>query len=123
MEMVLPRNHVEIEQEEMMYLDGGFYVSNSQLKGVLVAVGMNPMGAVSAAVLASGIRKAGTAIGARIGLIGGPKGALFGSILGFAVSGVAAGTIAHALIQGKGIGVDLNYTSWGMPYSVSINVR
>lgn len=23
MEMVLPRNHVEIEQEEMMYLDGG----------------------------------------------------------------------------------------------------
>lgn len=26
MELVLPRNYVEIEQEEMMYLDGGFGV-------------------------------------------------------------------------------------------------
>lgn len=123
MEMVLPRHHQEIEQEEMMYLDGGFYVSNSQLKGVLIAVGMNPMGAVSAAVLAAGIKRAGTAIGLRIGLLGGPVGAAFGTILGFAVSGFAASTIAHALIQGKGINVGLNYTSWGMPYSVSISVK
>lgn len=121
--MVLPRNHVAIEQEEMVYLDGGFYVSNSALKSIVLAAGINPMGAVSAAVLASAIKKGGTAIGARMGLVGGPKGAAFGAILGFAVSGWAATTVAHALIQGKGIGVDLNYTSWGIPYSVSLNVR
>ncbi|ACK90708.1 hypothetical protein bcere0016_10290 [Bacillus cereus 95/8201] len=123
MEMVLPRIHEEIEQDEMMYLDGGFYVSNSQLKGILIAVGMNPMGAVSAAVLAAGIKRAGTAIGTRIGLIGGPVGAAFGTIIGFAVSGWAASTIAHALIQGKGVDVGLMYTSGGIPYGVKFAVK
>lgn len=51
MAMALPESYVTIEQEEMMYLDGGFYISNSQLKGALIAAGMNPMGVVSAAVL------------------------------------------------------------------------
>lgn len=128
MEMVLPRTHVMLEQEEMMYLDGGFYVSNSQLKnalkGTAVASMINPLAPVGVAVLASAIKKSGTAIGAKLGLLGGPKGAAFGAIIGFAVSGFAASTIAHALIQGKGIQFGLNYTAWGnIPYSVSVSVR
>src|SRR5699024_6429777 len=111
MGMVLPASYVEVEQEEMMYMDGGFYISNKVLKTTLLVVGMNPMSGVSAAVLAVGIRRVGTALGARLGLVGGPAGALFGGLIGIAVSGFAAYTVADALIQGKGINVGLKYTS------------
>jgi len=32
MEMVLPNNYVELEQEEMMYLDGGLTMSAAQVR-------------------------------------------------------------------------------------------
>ena len=32
--LVLPSNYVEIENEEMEYVDGGYYISNSTLKGL-----------------------------------------------------------------------------------------
>ena len=31
MDLVLPQNYVKIEQEEMMYLDGGVYVSQKNI--------------------------------------------------------------------------------------------
>jgi ATP-binding cassette subfamily B protein len=61
--------------------------------------------------------------GTRLGLVGGPVGAVFGTIIGFAVSGWAAKTVAHALIQGKGLNIGLNYTSNGIPYSISMSVK
>lgn len=121
--MALPESYVTIEQEEMMYLDGGFYISNSQLKGALIAAGMNPMGVVSAAVLTTMIKRGATALGTRIGLLGGAPGAAFGTLIGFAIGGYSASTIAHALIQGKGINVGLRYTSFGVPYGVNITVK
>ena len=33
--LVLPSNYVEIENEEMEYVDGGYYISNSTLKGIV----------------------------------------------------------------------------------------
>ena len=35
MEMVLPSNYIEVEQEEMMYLDGGLYLSNYTLECIV----------------------------------------------------------------------------------------
>lgn len=69
------------------------------------------------------IKRGATALGTRIGLLGGAAGAAFGSIIGFAIGGYSASTIAHALIQGKGIDVSLIYTSFGVPYGVSISVK
>ncbi|EJG72064.1 putative membrane protein [Streptococcus pneumoniae 2081074] len=40
MELVLPNNYVALEQEEMMYLDGGAYLSKSACQGICAAAGV-----------------------------------------------------------------------------------
>lgn len=73
MELVLPRNYVEIEQEEMMYLDGGWSVT------------VNRKTINQALAWAKGILAKGT------------LGSWAVASLGFALSGVlvaAAGTLA-----------------------------
>lgn len=42
MELVLPNNYVSLEQEEMMYLDGGMYLSRQQCQNICAALAMNP---------------------------------------------------------------------------------
>ncbi|HGQ1005968.1 TPA: hypothetical protein ACLYBR_002017, partial [Streptococcus pneumoniae] len=42
MELVLPNNYVALEQEEMMYLDGGAYLSKSACQGICAALAMSP---------------------------------------------------------------------------------
>ncbi|HFN9705992.1 TPA: hypothetical protein ACHHXA_002081, partial [Streptococcus pneumoniae] len=41
MELVLPNNYVALEQEEMMYLDGGAYLSKSACQGICAALAMS----------------------------------------------------------------------------------
>lgn len=41
MELVLPNNYVALEQEEMMYLDGGAYLSKRACQGICVALAMS----------------------------------------------------------------------------------
>ncbi|HEU8649349.1 TPA: hypothetical protein VWP27_002018 [Streptococcus pneumoniae] len=42
MELVLPNNYVVIDEEEMMYLDGGAYLSKSACQGICAALAMSP---------------------------------------------------------------------------------
>ncbi|VFI35796.1 Membrane protein [Streptococcus pneumoniae] len=42
MELVLPNNYVALEQEEMMYLDGGAYLSKRACQGICAALAMSP---------------------------------------------------------------------------------
>ena len=72
----------------------------------------------------SGLITAKAAIlGVKIGAFGGPVVSAISGIVDAVIGASAAGTIAHALIQGKGIGVDLVYSKLGIPYWVEINVR
>ncbi|MDQ2086711.1 hypothetical protein RBH29_09765 [Herbivorax sp. ANBcel31] len=128
--LVMPSNCVVMEREEMTYLEGGssIYISNSQLQNALISVGLtciaNPMGVIAAGVIASKIKTAATALGAKWGLLAGPKGSIIGAAIGLAISGFAASTIADALIQGKGIGIAVKYTGWGnIPYGASMSVK
>lgn len=41
MELVLPNNYVVIDEEEMMYLDGGTYLSKRACQGICVALAMS----------------------------------------------------------------------------------
>ncbi|CTG02111.1 conserved hypothetical protein, partial [Streptococcus pneumoniae] len=41
MELVLPNNYVVIDEEEMMYLDGGAYLSKRACQGICVALAMS----------------------------------------------------------------------------------
>lgn len=42
MELVLPNNYVALEQEEMIYLDGGAYLSKRACQGICAALAMSP---------------------------------------------------------------------------------
>lgn len=41
MELVLPNNYVALEQEEMMYFDGGAYLSKRACQGICAALAMS----------------------------------------------------------------------------------
>ena len=126
--LVLPEGFVEMDREEMMYVDGGFYITNNQLWLVLQACALNPIGATLIGLgiykLAAWITALGAKFGAKIGgLIGGLIGSLIGTLIGAAALGSVALTYASALIQGKGIDVSLKYTWFGVPYWVDISVK
>ena len=53
MELVLPKNYVEIEQEEMMYLDGGLSIPKWTVTGTITAMAYAAL-AVSGGALATG---------------------------------------------------------------------
>ncbi|HGR1406661.1 TPA: argininosuccinate lyase [Streptococcus pneumoniae] len=40
MDLVLPNNYVVIDEEEMMYLDGGAYLSKRACQGICAAAGV-----------------------------------------------------------------------------------
>lgn len=106
MEMVLPRNYVEIEQEEMMYLDGGFSIPTWSVTGTITAATYAFLAAAGGAVatgglkvvlgsmslrntLAAGIVKAVGASGIRVG------NALVSSWLRTVVSGGVSGVASR----------------------------
>ncbi|VOS03197.1 Membrane protein [Streptococcus pneumoniae] len=60
MELVLPNNYVVIDEEEMMYLDGGAYLSKRACQGICAALAMSPgtfIALAGAAVLTKNILK------------------------------------------------------------------
>lgn len=60
MELVLPNNYVELEQDEMMYLDGGQYFSKSECGQICAAIGFMPQTYIAlagAAVITSRVIK------------------------------------------------------------------
>ncbi|MDO4605613.1 MAG: hypothetical protein Q4B23_06520 [Helcococcus sp.] len=79
MELVLPQNYVEIEQEEMMYLDGGVYVSQKTARNVLGAIAINPGSYMLAAASYVVALKAVSWVSKRFG---GAFGWIAGTVLG-----------------------------------------
>lgn len=125
--LVMPNNYAIVSSDEMEYVDGGFYISYSAIKAVVCASILNPIGATLVGIglykLAGFITAKAAILGAKFGAFGGPFVAFFSGLVSAVIGGGAACTIAHALIQGKGIGVDPLYTRWGTPYWFEINVR
>lgn len=125
--LVMPTHYVELDNDEMSYVDGGFYISNGNIWKVLAACAFNPVGATLVGLgiykLAAKITALGGKLGAKIGgVIGGWVGSIIGGLLGLAALGSVAWTVADALIQGKGINVTWKKTWFGMPYWVDISV-
>lgn len=48
--LVMPMNYVELQEDEMMYLDGGLYISQGTAQGVLGALMMNPATIISGVI-------------------------------------------------------------------------
>ena len=84
--MNLPRNYVEIEEEEMMYLDGGFRISYSTLFNTINCC---IYGITTSYIFRVGICKVATMISRVVGKITAKVGAIFGgwagSLLGYVI--------------------------------------
>ena len=128
--LVMPNNCVVMSNNEMEYLEGGIYISNSTLlngcKAVFLSVGINPVGST---LVALGVWKvytilvAGAAsISAKLGALSGPLGIALGILGVGAIAGIGY-TLADALIQGKGIDIGIKKTSFGMPYGLDVQVK
>ena len=126
--LVMPTSCVELDSEEMSYVDGGFYVSNSKLWNILAVCGLNPIGATLIGLgvykLAALISALGAKLGAKIGgVIGGFVGSAVGTPLGAGALAAIALKYADALIQGKGLDFSWKKTFFGIPYWVDVSVK
>ncbi|MDU5108112.1 hypothetical protein [Clostridium sp.] len=105
----LPNSYAEIDREEMEYVDGGVYLSNDDLKAVLVTAGVT--GVSVAAVVAASYTLA-AAIAATVPVGGWLTGGLIATYAGaFAVVAV------QAIHEGKGMHIRLAFP-WGLSFEV-----
>lgn len=117
MALNLPMNYVNIDTEEMEYVDGGYYLSHSDCQSIDFAIGATAgMSAGSIAGLVSAAAGyVGTLVAASIPAVGWVLGAaLTACILN------QAGSIASALVSDmfRGRGIDITLGWWyGTPYA------
>lgn len=91
MALQMPCSYVDIDRDEMEYVDGGIYISNSDLrtfcKATFVAVGINPVGATLIGLgvwkVAAIITAGWAAISAKLGAWSGPIGWVLGIVVLF----------------------------------------
>ncbi len=106
MELVLPEKYVELDQEEMAYLDGGAYLTANQCWGVCTTLALSPGALIAAATTAVIIKKV-------LNLVkgwGGPWTFIAGSIISYGTSMVSklAIGIGKGAISNRGLSVRFN---------------
>jgi len=110
--LVLPANCVEIENEEMEYVDGGVYISNSTLKQIVFA-GVGASAGVSVAAIQGSIYAIAAAMASAVPALGWVTGAALAAVAGsFAVAA------AQAISRGKGIQVGVGWPL-GLTFAVA----
>jgi len=107
-ELQLPDSFVDIDREEMEYVDGGsVYLSNAGLRSVLIACALNPIGTTILGLAywkaVSFVTAKFSLLCARLGAIGGVLGAVAGAVLGAYAAGSVAVSVVDALYSGKGL--------------------
>jgi hypothetical protein len=111
--LVMPSNCVVMDEEEMTYVDGGFYISNSNLKKAICVIGINPIPSVLAAIgyykLCALVSSGVAAIFKFLGSFAGVAGALVGAVIGALTAGSIAVTVVDALWERKGIRVGFTW--------------
>ncbi len=118
----MPMNYELLEQDEMMYLDGGLYISNNSLKGLVMSFCSNPynISTLSAAV------KYGTAvIGAKLSTILGPVGwAITGAVGSWIIANAYkfAERTVTALSRNKGVDFFIGW-EWAVIPVLDGNIR
>ncbi|HFK1407911.1 TPA: hypothetical protein ACGXKU_003987 [Bacillus cereus] len=109
--LVLPTNYIEVEEKEMEYIDGGYYVDYDTLQGIIFSAGGT---GASAAAIAASIDGIAVAIAATIPGLGWVTGGILATYAGsFAV------TAAAALMEGKGMHIR---AGWGWPPGLNFSV-
>ncbi len=128
--IAMPSSYVVMNEEEMTYTEGGYYISNQKLKditwGIFMSVAFNPIGTTLCALgiqkVASILMGGWSVICAKIGVISKAIGIAL-EIVGIAAFASMGYTVADALIQGKGINIGIKKTWFGMPYGIDTSVE
>ena len=111
-EILLPANYVNIENDEMEYVDGGVYLDNATIHGIVMSViGVGAVTATSVAVIQAGIY----AIAGAISTIPG-----FGWITGALLAANAtlfAWACVNAIMGRKGVDIAIGFPT-GLRFSV-----
>ncbi len=108
MQLVLPNNYVELEQEEMMYLDGGLYLDDNTIKGLAYSIGISAYYSIPSIIAA--IQVASGFIALKLAAI--PGGNIIGLLGGAYIAANAGGiapALSSALIRGKGMDIDIGW--------------
>ncbi|MDS3506384.1 argininosuccinate lyase [Streptococcus pneumoniae] len=118
MDLVLPNNYVALEQEEMIYLDGGgAYLSKRACQGICAALAMSPGTLIALAGAAVLTKKLINYI-----KVGGLGGWLIGAAAG--VLATAAGKIAYCIGYGAlNRGCDISGNPYPWDGFISATVR
>ncbi len=114
--LVMPSSYAVMEQEEMIYVEGGYYLNNSTCKGILFALGAT-------------VASSPATVSALITTVG--SGTLTAMLAGIPVIGwIAAGygawviinsaesfssALCEAVLYGKGVDVSIGFR-WFSPY-------
>ena len=111
--LVMPSNCVVMDEEEMTYVDGGYYISNSNLKKAICVIGINPIPSVLAAIgyykLCALVSSGVAAIFKFLGSFAGVAGAIVGAVIGALTAGSIAVTVVDALWERKSIRVGFTW--------------
>lgn len=107
MELVMPMNYELLEQDEMMYLDGGLYINNTFIQSIAFAIGAT--GYMSIATAASLIKLKATIFALKV--------AAFSKTLAFVGAAYVlanVGSIAPAFISAvaRKKGLDIGIVWW-----------
>lgn len=112
-ELQMPSSFVDIDREEMEYVDGGgYYIDNQTLKTVVACCGINPILPTLVSLgywKVCGILTAKfSLLTAKLGSVGGVIGAGMGFVLGALTAKAIVTSVVDALWAGKGI--ELGFT-------------
>jgi len=110
MALKLPNSYVDVDRDEMEYVDGGFYVTNTQLKSVIFAAG-------ASGVSVAAIQGAAYGIGAIMATTIPGLGWITGGLL-LTYAGAFALNAAYAIKENKGMNIRLTIP-WGLSFEVA----
>ena len=113
--MVLPSNYVVVDQNEMEYVEGGYYLDHSTCTGILLSIGI--VASTSSVAIANAIVYGATML---VPMLSGLP------VVGWAIAAVGAGYLianakqiseafARERVRGRGIDITLDFY-WCVPY-------
>lgn len=118
MELVMPMSYEVLDQEEMMYLDGGLYVNNSYVQGIAFAIGAT--GYMTISTIASLIKLKATVFALKVAAFSKTL-AIIGAAYVAANIGSIAPAFASALIRKRGLDIGIDWW-YGIP-ALGISAR
>lgn len=120
----MPSSYVLMDTEEMEYLDGGLYFSNSQIKGIVTAIGLSAANPGSVAAVTAAVKYSAAWLVVKFGALG-LKGVIVGAALGGWIASQAK-TIGErffsALMKRKGVDFGISW-KWGVIPNIKGTLR